>query len=270
MILSTGGPPLLTWFLAALALLAYAAPAALPRLSNQTVRTSLGLAWASHGLLLALALFFSARFGFGPAISVMAWLVLTVYAVESRLYPQLQSRRVLAALGALAVLIGLMFPGTALHAKASVWLPLHGALGIAAYGLLAVATVHAWLMRGAEAQMRAAPGSQNAPTGLPLMTLERLMFAFVLASFVLLTGTLLAGSLFAEDLYGAGSAWRWNHKTIFSLLAWGLMALLLLGRWQWGWRGKRAARYVYGCATLLLLAYVGSRFVLEVLLQRAG
>ncbi len=261
------------WVLVALALVAYALPAMLKAPKPQAVASSLALAWISHGLVLGMALF-SGRFGFGPAISVMAWLVLTVYAVESRLYPQLQSRRALAALGGVALLIGLVFPGMAMHAKASVWMPLHGALGVAAYGLLAVATVHAWLMRRAEAQMRtvpkhAKPGSEDAGVGLPLMTLERLMFGFVLASWVLLTGTLLAGWLFGEDLYGAGKAWHWNHKTIFSVLAWSMMSLLLVGRWQWGWRGKRAARFVYGSALLLLLAYVGSRFVLEVLLQRS-
>jgi ABC-type uncharacterized transport system permease subunit len=228
----------------------------------------LALAWVAHSLVLGFALF-SGRFGFGPALSVMAWLVLTVYAVESRLYPQMQSRRALAALGGMALLIGLLFPGTAMPAKTSIWLPLHGAFGVAAYGLLAVATVHAWLMRRAEAQMRAKPGNAEAGIGLPLMTLERLMFGFVLASFVLLTGTLLAGWFFGEDLYGAGKAWQWNHKTIFSVLAWALMGSLLLGRLQWGWRGRRAASFVYGSALLLLLAYVGSRFVLEVLLQRA-
>jgi ABC-type uncharacterized transport system permease subunit len=255
------------WVLAAFALAAYALPAVLREPKPQAVASSLALAWISHGLVLGIALF-SGRFGFGPALSVMAWLVLTVYAVESRLYPQMQSRRALAALGGAALLIGLIFPGTPMSAKASVWLPLHGAFGVAAYGLLAVATVHAWLMRRAEAQMRAAPGDAEASVGLPLMTLERLMFGFVLASFVLLTGTLLAGWFFGEDLYGAGNAWRWNHKTFFSVLAWGAMGLLLLGRWQWGWRGKKAARFVYGSAALLLLAYVGSRFVLEVLLQR--
>jgi ABC-type uncharacterized transport system permease subunit len=268
MILSSSYPAWF-WVLAAVALVAYALPALLKAPKPQAVASSLALAWLAHALVLTIALF-SGRFGFGPALSVMAWLVLTVYAVESRLYPQMQSRRALAALGGVALVIGLIFPGTALSAKASVWLPLHGAFGVAAYGLLAVATVHAWLMRRAEAQMRAALGSHDAGVGLPLMTLERLMFGFVLASFVLLTGTLLAGWLFGEDLYGAGNAWRWNHKTIFSVLAWSLMGLLLLGRWQWGWRGKRAARFVYGSAVLLLLAYVGSRFVLEVLLQRAG
>jgi ABC-type uncharacterized transport system permease subunit len=266
MILSSSYPAWF-WVLAAVAVVAYALPALMKTPKPQAVASSLMVAWLSHGLLLAVALF-SGRFGFGPAISVMAWLVLTVYAVESRLYPQMQSRRALAALGGAALLIGLIFPGTALNAKASIWLPLHGAFGVAAYGLLAVATVHAWLMRRAEDQMRAAQGNAQENIGLPLMTLERLMFAFVLAAWVLLTGTLLAGWFFGEDLYGLAQAWRWNHKTIFSVLAWGLMAWLLWGRWQSGWRGKRAARFVYGSALLLLLAYVGSRFVLEVLLQR--
>jgi ABC-type uncharacterized transport system permease subunit len=266
MILST---PTHAWFwvLAWVAVVAYALPALLRTDNSQAIARSWGIAWAAHGLVLAVALL-SGRFGFGPAISVMAWLVLTVYAVESWLYPQMQSRRALAALGAAALLMGLIFPGAQMPANTSMWMPLHGALGVASYGLLAVATVHAWLLRRAEAHMRAAqkPGEQSI--GLPLMTLERLMFAFVLAAFVLLTGTLLAGGLFAEHLYGAAKAWQWNHKTIFSCLAWGLMAGLLWGRWQWGWRGKRAARLVYGSAFLLLLAYVGSRFVLEVLLQR--
>ena len=267
------------WVLAAVALAAYAVPA----ISSMTgkapqphvVSRSLALAWAAHGLVLAFALF-SGRFGFGPALSVMAWLVLTVYAVESRLYPQLQSRRALAALGGVALLIGLIFPGAPMGAQSSIWLPLHGALGVAAYGLMAVATVHAWLMHRAEAQMRgvqSAGAQSSAGVGLPVMTLERLMFGFVLASFVLLTGTLLAGWFFGDALYGAGQAakaWQWNHKTIFSVLAWGAMAWLLTGRRLWGWRGRKAARFVYGSAALLLLAYVGSRFVLEVMLQRAG
>lgn len=257
------------WLLAAVALAAYALPALMRAPAPQAVASSLALAWLSHGLVLAFSLFLG-RFGFGPAISVMAWLVLTVYAVESRLYPQMQSRRALAALGGAALAMGLIFPGTALGVKASIWLPLHGAFGVAAYGLLAVATVHAWLMRRAEAQMRAGLEGAASTVGLPLMTLERLMFGFVLASFTVLTMTLLAGWFFGEDLYGAGNAWKWNHKTIFSVLAWGLMGTLLLGRWQWGWRGRVATRFVYSSAAFLLLAYVGSRFVLEVLLQRAG
>lgn len=273
MILS--GAATLAWILGIFASLAYALPAVRRTLSPRAARSALLAAWLLHGALLALALLGfgqtgtgGARFGFGPAVSMTAWLVLTVYALESRFYPQLQSRTVLAALGAAAVLVGLWFPGSVLPARASLWLPLHWALGIASYGLFAAAVVHAWLMTRSEAQMRLGAAADANPVGLPLMTLERLMFAFVMAGFLLLSATLLVGWLFSESLYGPGVAWSWSHKTIFSVLSWLAFALLLLGRWQWGWRGRRAVRMLYAGAGLLLLAYIGSRFVLEIILQR--
>ena len=78
--------------------------------------------------------------------------------------------------------------------------------------------------------------------------------------------TLLAGWLFGEALYG--HAWKWDHKTVFSLLAWLVFATLLLGRSRFGWRGRTAVRVLYVGSLLLLMAYVGSRFVLEVILVR--
>jgi len=99
------------------------------------------------------------------------------------------------------------------------------------------------------------------------LTLERLTFRFVTAGFVLLSATLAAGLLFSEVLYGR--AWRWDHKAVFSLLSWFTFAALLLGRRRWGWRGRSAVRVLYAGAALLLLAYVGSRFALEVVLGRA-
>jgi ABC-type uncharacterized transport system permease subunit len=270
MILS--GASLWGWALGILAVVAYVAPVLARTMAAQGVRAALLVAWLLHGALLGLGLLGwqtgGARFGFGPAVSMTAWLVLTVYALESSLYPQLQSRKALAVLGAMAVVIGLVFPGSTLQSTASVWLPLHWALGIASYGLFAAAVVHAWLMTRAEAQMRSGAGGDASQAGVPLMTLERLMFAFVMAGFVLLSGTLLVGGVFSESLFGQGVAWKWNHKTIFSVLSWLTFALLLWGRWQWGWRGKRAVRVLYAGAGLLLLAYVGSRFVLEMVLHR--
>ncbi len=274
MILS--GASTLAWILGILAIMAYVLPAARRTLGPRSARIALLAAWVLHGALLAVALLGlgqadagGARFGFGPAVSTTAWLVLTVYALESRFYPQLQSRTVLAGLGAAAVLLGLCFPGSVLHARASLWLPLHWVLGIASYALFAAAVVHAWLMTRSEAQMRLGAAGDASQVGVPLMTLERLMFAFVMVGFVLLSATLLVGWLFSESLYGAGIAWKWNHKAIFSVLSWSVFAFLLWGRWRWGWRGKRAVRMLYTGAGLLLLAYVGSRFVLEIFLQRA-
>ncbi len=241
--------------------------AAVPRIGRHAAQALLGLAWLLHAITLAAGLVGAGpRFGFAPALSVTAWLVLTVYALESRLFPQLKVRRVLAVLGAVAVLLGMLFPGAPLHFSASPWLPLHLALGIASYGLFAAAVVHAWLMTRAEKQIRLGTEPQG---GLPLLTLERLTFRFVTAGFVLLSATLLAGIFFGETLYGTtGHAWKWDHKTVFSVLAWLTFGILLIGRARFGWRGRTATRVLYAGSALLLLAYVGSRFVLEVVLGR--
>lgn len=264
--LNIAGTGLLNWVLAAAAAIAYAVPAlAAQRIHEGGARLCLRLAWILHALALAWGLLGSGpHFGFAPAISITAWLVLTVYVVEQQLYPQLRSRWPLAALGSLAVLLATLFPGTPLHVNASPWLPLHLALGIASYGLFAAAVLHAALMTRAERQMRLGTGHDS---GLPLLTLERLTFRFVGAGFALLTATLAAGWLFGEQLYG--KAWVWNHKSVFSLLSWLTIAVLLLGRRRFGWRGQSAVRVLYAGALLLLLAYAGSRFVAEVLLGRA-
>jgi ABC-type uncharacterized transport system permease subunit len=177
----------------------------------------------------------------------------------------MEARWALAGLGGLAVLLALAFPGTPVHGSGSPWLPLHLALGIASYGLFAAAVVHAWLMTRAERHIRQAT---DPHAGLPLLTLERLTFRFATAGFVLLSATLLAGLLFSDALYGL-NGFRWDHKTVFSILAWIVFALLLLGRLRFGWRGRKAVRVLYIGSLLLLLAYAGSRFVLEVVLRRA-
>ena len=265
MILSSASPAGVALSLAAAA--AYAFPAAgAGRLSETAARRGLLVAWLLHAATLVFTLFTGVpRFGFAPALSVTAWLVLTVYTVERQLFPQLQARLALAGLGAAAVLLALVFPGTPLHVSSSPWLPLHWALGIASYGLFAAAVVHAWLMMRAERSIRNAADPQ---AGVPLLTLERLTFRFATAGFILLSATLLAGLVFTDVLYGAGHVVRWDHKTIFSILAWLVFAWLLLARARFGLRGRKAVRVLYTGSLLLLLAYVGSRFVLEVVLQR--
>jgi ABC-type uncharacterized transport system permease subunit len=249
------------------AALAYAILAlAAPRLSETGTRTVLFMAWLLHALTLAEGLVGEPpRFGFAPALSMTVWLVLSVYAIESRLFPQLRARWALAGLGSAAVLLTLVFPGSSYHLIASPWLPLHWALGIASYGLFAAAVVHGWLMNRSERSIRSAT---QPDAGVPLLTLERLTFRFVQAGFVLLTATLLVGWLFAERLYGPGLVWQWNHKTVFSVLAWLTFAGLLAGRARLGWRGRQAVRVLYLGSGLLLLGYAGSRFVLEVILKR--
>jgi ABC-type uncharacterized transport system permease subunit len=233
-------------------------------LSRRSTIVLMLLTWWLHGLTLASGLGAGVpTFGFAPALSVTAWLVFTVYCVESRLFPNLRVSWPLAGLGAMSVGLALAYPGAQYHGLTSPLLPLHWTLGIASYGLLGAAVVHAWMMQQVEASMRKALPDEHA---LPLLALERLTFRFVLAAFVVLTLTLIAGWWFAEQLYPAG--WVWTHKSVFAMLSWLVLGVLLWGRRQWGWRGRLAVRMLYASAGLLMLAYVGTRFVLEVVLHR--
>lgn len=241
---------------------------AAPKLGSRAAYGSALVAWVLHGLTLGWSLLGDApRFGFAPALSTTAWLVALLYGIESQLVPQLRTRWALCALAAAAVVLAIVFPGKNLHSGASLWLPLHWAFGISSYGLFAVAVAHGWFMNRVEGDIRLAQGSDS---GVPLLTLERLTFRFVGAGFVLLTATLAIALLFSEELYGSASMRRWDHKTVFSVLSWATFAVLLGGRARFGWRGHFAMRMLYAGSGLLLLAYVGSRFVLEVILGRTS
>jgi len=231
-------------------------------------RVALLVGWIAHGIALVIDVAGigsdrpGARFGFAPALSVTLWLVLAVYELESRFVPLAGARRTLASLGALVVVMAWIFPGQVHPQAASIWAPLHWLLGVASYGLFGVAVLHALLLNRAERQMRLAPQrADGAAHGVPLLRLERLTFRFVAAGFAVLSAAIVLGFWFSDQ-------WRWDHKAVFSILGWLVFAGLLAGRRAFGWRGLRATRGVYAGAALLLLAYVGSRFVLEVVLHR--
>lgn len=257
-----------------LALAAYAL-SALPG-AGAWVRRALPLAWGLHGVaglahLFGIGLVMQgARFGFAPALSATAWMVLAVHAVESRFLPLPGVRRLLAALGGGTLALALAFPGEGGLYPASPWAPLHWLLGLASYGLVAAAVLHAaWLDRAERAMrlrmkkpgLRTERSTAASAPALPLLTLEKLTYRFVWAGFVVLSLALGLGVWFTP-------VWHWDHKTVFSLLGWAVLAGLLAGRQAFGWRGRLATRGLYAGAVLLLLAYVGSRFVLEVLLHR--
>jgi ABC-type uncharacterized transport system permease subunit len=244
--------------------LAYAAWAwGHPRLSPKHSLWALVVIWLLH--LWVLQTNFTTdppSFGFALALSVTMWWVFTIYALESRLHAQSALRWGVAGLSGTAVLLTWWLPGTIHPHLGSPWLPLHWALGFASYGLIAAAVAHAGLLQRRERQIRQGPSSAQE---MPLLTLERLTFRFVAVGFVLLSATVLAGLVFSVWLK---TGFVWNHKTVFTVLSWITMGVLLWGRMRWGWRGRLAVRTLYAAAGLLLLGYVGSRFVLELVLQR--
>ncbi|RQO62679.1 cytochrome C assembly protein [Paucibacter sp. KBW04] len=280
MILSIASSGAANWVLAGASLLAalaygWVAVRASKATGAQGLADSAGLlllAWGAH--LLALLVDVSGvgqavsgtRFGFAPALSTTVWLVLAVYMVESRFVPLPGVRRVLALMSAAAVLLAFAFPGESRPLAGSPWAPLHWLLGLASYGLFGVAVLHAAMLNRAERMMRVLkPGSPNASAAaqplMPLLRLERLTFQFVGAGVAALSIAILLGWWFTPH-------WHWDHKNFLAVLGWLVLTGLLTGRKVFGWRGRRATRWLYFGALLLLLSYAGSRFVLEVILQR--
>ncbi len=260
--------------LAGLAVVAYVVAALPLRVASRTLArlaaAALLMGWLLHFVLLVLDIsgwgqgLPGVRLGFAPVLSATVWLLLGVHAVESRFVPLPAVRMGLATAGALAVTVAALYPGE-VRPFATPLGPLHFVLGVASYGLFGAAVLHALLLGAAERRLKhkTLPSTAAAPGafGMPLMQLERLTFRFVQAGFVVLSATLLLGVM-------APLGWRWDHKSVFSLLAWAVFAALLVGRHWRGWRGRYAMRWLYVGALLLLLAYVGSRFVFEVLLAR--
>ncbi len=226
-------------------------------------------AWLLHQDLIAPD---QLRFGFGQALSVMLWLGVVIYWVESLFYSLEGMQPLILPLAALAVPLPAHFPGIAVAHAASFEFRLHLMLGMAAYSVFTIAMLHALLMALAERSLHTSRRPGDGPLGgplaglPPLLTLERLLFRLIALAFGLLTLTLATGLIFNESLFGR--ALRFDHKTLFALFSWLAFAILLIGRYAWGWRGRTALRFTLLGFVMLLLAYVGSRFVLEVILRR--
>jgi ABC-type uncharacterized transport system permease subunit len=152
------------------------------------------------------------------------------------------------------------------HAQALDWrLQLHAWLALLAYAALALSALIAilgWAQDRALRQRQLHGWLRALP---PLVQLEALLFRSLWASFVLLSAALLTGVLFVENLL-AQHLW---HKTVLSLLSWLVLGALLFGRWRYGWRGARALKLVLVSMVLLLLAFFGSKFILEMVLHKA-
>lgn len=142
---------------------------------------------------------------------------------------------------------------------------LHVILALIAFSLLSVAALLAILLALQERALR----NRRLDSGLirllpPLTLTEALMFRVIAAGFAGLTATLLSGVLFVDNLF----AQHLVHKTVLSIIAWIVFGTLLFGRWRWGWRGGRAVQLTLAGMAILLLAFFGSKFVLELILHR--
>ena len=233
-------------------------------------RILLALALLAHGVALQSQLFANGhmRFGFSVAISLMVWLAVLFYWIET-IYTRLDGLQTMAMpAAAIGALLPLLFPSQhELTNAGSIAFRAHFIVAMLAYSLFTLAALHALLMAVAERQLHSARLSRAFASLPPLLTMEALLFRLITVAFILLTLTLISGVAFSESLFGR--PFRFDHKTVFAVISWLLFGALLFGRHAWGWRGRVALRWTLAGFVALMFAYVGSRFVLEVLLERS-
>ncbi len=140
----------------------------------------------------------------------------------------------------------------------------HVVLAMASAGLFAIAAVFVVLLALQDSALRSRRPVSWITTLPPVESLERALFSVISIGMVALTVAILAGLLFVTDLF----AQHLVHKTVLALAAWLIFAVLLVGRWRFGWRGRKAARYTIAGFVVLAIAYFGSKFVLEIVLGR--
>jgi ABC-type uncharacterized transport system permease subunit len=251
-------------------------------LENETAKSPvwhgpvLALAIGLHGALLAHGIYVDGqvRFGFAHALSATLWITVIIVWLESFVSASRGLFLLVLPLSAITVVLPLAYPGSFLgQATDAPMFRLHLLLAILAYSLLTIAAMQALLMASMDRRLhgetlggrgRLAHFLDRLP---PLLAMEKVLFRLIGAGFVLLTATLVSGVFFSEEIFGR--ALRFDHKTIFTFAAWFVFCALLVGRVVFGWRGRTALRWTLTGFAMLMLAYVGSRFVLEVLLQRA-
>lgn len=225
---------------------------------------------ALHTWLLARAVFASdgLHLGVGNAVSAILWLTVLIYWLGNFFYRLDGLHALVLPVAAAAVLLPVAFPSARpLPNTELLAFKIHLLIAMAAYSLFTIASLHVLLMALLERRLHDGTLPQALRRLPPLLAMEALLFRIIWAGFILLTLTLASGVVFSEELFGRAA--RLNHKTVFGVLSWFVFALLLGGRAIYGWRGRIAVRWTLAGFLMLVLAYVGSKFVLEVILGRA-
>ncbi len=203
--------------------------------------------------------------GFFNALSLITWLIALLVLLASLANPIESLGVFLLPLASIAISLEMIFPSTfMLPGVQALELKLHIIMSVLAYSLLSIAAVQSVLLAIQDKHLR-----NKRPGGFiralpPLQTMETLLFQLIGLGLAVLTLSLVSGGVYLEDMF----AQHLVHKTILSMTAWVVFAVLLWGRWKFGWRGRIAIRWTLSGFFVLLLAYVGSKWVVEIMLGR--
>ncbi|MEZ8826598.1 inner membrane protein YpjD [Vibrio amylolyticus] len=232
---------------------------------SKTVFVSAALALAFHGWLLSdLILDGSGQnlsiLNVASLISFIISLVMSLAMMKTRLWFLLPVVYSFSAIN----LMGATFISSAFitHLEHQPKLLLHISLALFSYSTLSIGALYALQLAWLDHKLKVKKSLVINPNLPPLMMVERQLFKIILIGTLLLTGTLATGTIFVQDMFAQGKA----HKGILSSIAWIIYTTLLWGHYQKGWRGRKVTWFAVAGATLLTLAYFGSRFVKEIIL----
>jgi ABC-type uncharacterized transport system permease subunit len=249
--------------------------------ASHLARLGLLLAIVLHGIALQDTVLQDGnlRVGWSLALSATVWIGMVVFWLESLIIRIDGLQLLLLPTGAIVCLLAAAFPQAQLIAHANdAGLRIHLLIALSAYALVTIAALQAFLMSGLDRRLHF-PLVEVAHTGTlrravgrlldaqpPLLAQEQVLFRLIWVAYVALTLTLISGAVISLSYSG-----KWlplDHKSIFTLLSWLTFGILLIGRYVRGWRGRTALRYTLVGFAFVVLAYTGSRFVIEVILQR--
>lgn len=201
--------------------------------------------------------------GFFSAFALIAWLI-SIQILLSCLYRRIESLGIIVfPLSGLATIAASLHLSEHMISTADNAIQGHIMVSVIAYSLITLGAFQAGLLAYQDHSIR-----QHHPGGFirflpPLHDMETLLFQFLGFGFLCLSASLLSGFVFLEDIF----AQHLVHKTALSIIAWILLAILLFGRAKFGWRGRTAIRWTLTSFVFLMLAFFGSKLVLEFILQ---
>jgi ABC-type uncharacterized transport system permease subunit len=217
----------------------------------------------------AVDIFFTMKYAGGwhlglfTTFSLTTWLMALIAFVIGAKLPQSHPGIIVYPLVALSLILKVELPSPEPPSLSDPALEWHVLLSLAAYSLFMLAAIQAIILAIQEKQLRRKHAAGLMRKLPPLQSMESGLFQLIITGFVLLTLGLVTGLMFVDDLF----AQHLVHKTILSFVSWCVFAALLWGRFRYGWRGKTAVKWTLVGFSFLVLAYMGSKFVLEYLLN---
>jgi ABC-type uncharacterized transport system permease subunit len=204
------------------------------------------------------------HFGFFHVASLIFWVVCVTVLISSLTLPVGSLLSPLFGLTAISIACSLLINSSYTPRAFSYPIAIHILLSILAYSLLTIASAQALALALQDKLLKSGQLKQAMSVLPPLQTMEALLFEMLWAGTALLALSIASGLLFLDDI----RAQHLTHKMFFSLIALVVYSILLWGRHAQGWRGKQAIRWALGGFLTLMLAYFGSKLVLELLLHK--